>query len=57
MIMFLKFCQNLKTFMTTVISEIPDFDNFLKNLKSYWSVKFQSQNNYVDSSLVVLNDF
>ena len=51
-----KFCQNLKTFITAVISEISDFEHFLNNLKSYWSLKFQSQNGILDSYLVVFND-
>ena len=52
-----KFCQNLKFIMTTVISEISDFHHFLNNLKSYWFVKFESQNGILDSYLIVLNDF
>ena len=38
-----KFCQNLKIFMTAVISEISDFDHFLNNLKSNWSENLDSQ--------------
>ena len=44
-----KFCQNLNIFLTAIISEISDFDHFLNNLKSYWSLKFESQNGILDS--------
>ena len=30
-----KFCQNVKFFMTSVMSEISDFDHFLDILKSH----------------------
>ena len=30
-----KFCQNVKIFMTAVISEVSDFDHFLNILKSH----------------------
>ena len=43
--------------MTMVISRISDFDYFLYNLKSNWSVNFQSQTGILDSYLVVFNDF
>ena len=43
--------------MTVIISEISDFDHFLNDLKSYWSVKLESQNGILDSYLVVFNDY
>ena len=42
--------------MTAVISESSDF-NVLNNLKSNWQVNLDSQNDILDSCLVVLNDF
>ena len=50
-------CQNVKFFMTAVISEISDFDHFLNILKSHIKVSFESQIGILESCLVVLNDF
>ena len=37
-----KFCQNMKFFMTLVISEISVFDHFFKFLRSHIKVSFKS---------------
>ena len=52
-----KFCQNVKFFMTAVISEISDFDHFINILKTHMKVSFKSLNGILVSYLVVLNDF
>ena len=52
-----KFCQNVKFFMTVVISEISDFDHFLNILKTHMKVSFESQNGILESCLAVLNEF
>ena len=52
-----KVCQNVKFFMTAVISEITDFGHFLNILKIHMKVSFEFQNGFLESYLVVLNDF
>ena len=52
-----KYCQNVKFFMNTVISEISDFDHFLNILKTDMKVSFEFQNGILESYLVVLNEF
>ena len=52
-----KFCQKLKIFMTAVISEISDFDNFLNNGISDLRVNCKCQNDILKCFLVDLNYF
>ena len=43
--------------MTAVISEISDFDHFLKIFKTHIEVSFESKNCILESYFVVLNEF
>ena len=43
--------------MTSVITEISHFDNFLSILKSHIKESFESQNGILESYLVALSDF
>ena len=52
-----KFCQNVKLFMTVVITEISDFDHLLNILKTHMNLNFESQNSILESYLVVLIEF
>ena len=52
-----KFCQKLKIFMTAVLSEISDFDQFFKTLISDLWMNCKSQNGILGYSYVVLKDF
>ena len=52
-----KFCQNLKIFMTAVLSEISDFDQFFKTLISDLWMNCKSQNGILGYSYVDLKDF
>ena len=52
-----KFCQNLKIFMTAVLSEISDFDHFLNNVISDLRVNCKCQNDILKCFLVYLNYF
>ena len=52
-----KFCQKLKIFMTAVLSEISDFDQFfITSISDSW-VNCKSQNGILESFYVDLNDF
>ena len=50
-----KFCQKLKIFMTAVLSEISEFDNFLNIAISDLWVNCKSQNNIQKCFFVDLN--
>ena len=52
-----KFCQKLKIFMTAVLSEISDFDQFFKTFISDLWVNCKSQNGILECSYVDLKDF
>ena len=52
-----KFCQKLKIFLTTVLSEISDFDQFLNNVTSDLWVNCNCQNDILKCFLVDLNYF
>ena len=52
-----KFCQNLKVFMTAVLREISDFDQFFITRISDWWVNCKSQNGILECSNVDLKDF
>ena len=52
-----KFCQKLKIFMTAVVSEISDFDQFFITLISDLWVNCKSQNGILESFYVNLKDF
>ena len=52
-----KFCQKLKIFMTAVISEISDFDQFFKTLISDLWMNCKSQNGILECFYVDLKDF
>ena len=52
-----KFCQKLKIFMTAVLSEISDFDEFFKTLISDLWMNCKSQNGILVYSNVDLKDF
>ena len=52
-----KFCQKLKIFMTTVLSEISDFDHFLNIVISDLWVNWKRQNGILKCSFVHLKDF
>ena len=52
-----KFCQNLKIFMTAVLSEISDFDHFLNNVISDLWVNCKYQNDILKCFLVYSNYF
>ena len=52
-----KFCQKLKIFMTAVLSEISDFDQFFITLISDSWVNCKSQNGILESFYVNLKDF
>ena len=43
--------------MTAVISEISDYDHFLKIFQSHIEVSFESKNCILESYLGVLNEF
>ena len=51
------FYQNLKIFMTAVLSEISDFDHFLNNVISGLWVNCKCQNDILKCFLVYLNYF
>ena len=51
-----KFCQKLKIFMTAVLGEISDFDQFFKTFISDLLVDCNSQNSILECSLVHLKD-
>ena len=51
-----KFCQNVKFFMTAVISKSSNFDYFLNILKTDMKVSFESLNVSLESYLVGLDD-
>ena len=53
----LNFCQKLKIFMTAVLSEISDFDQFFITLISDSWVNCKSQNGILESFYVNLKDF
>ena len=52
-----KFCQKLIIFMTAVLSEISDFDQFFKTLISDLWMNCKSQNGILGYSYVDLKDF
>ena len=52
-----KFCQKLKIFMTAVLSEISDFDQFFITLISNLSVNCKYQNGILECSYGNLKDF
>ena len=52
-----KFCQKLIIFMTAVLSEISDFDQFFITLISELWVNFKSENGILKCSYVDLKDF
>ena len=52
-----KFCQKLKIFMTAVLSEISDFDQFFKTLISDLWMNCKSQNGILECFYVDLKDF
>ena len=52
-----KFCEKLKIFMTAVLSGISDFDQLFKTFISALLVDCNSQNGFLECSLVHLNDF
>ena len=52
-----KFCQNLKIFMTAVLIEISDFDQFFKTLISDLWMNCKSQNGNLQCFYVDLKDF
>ena len=52
-----KFCQKLKIFMTAVLSEISDFDQFFITLISDLWVNCKSQNGILECSYLDLKDF
>ena len=52
-----KFCQKLKIFMTAVLSEISDFDQFFKTLISDLWMNCKSQNGILECFYVHLKDF
>ena len=52
-----KFCQKLKIFMTTVLSEISDFDQFFKTFISDLWMNCKSQNGILECFYVDLKDF
>ena len=52
-----KFCQKLIIFMTAVVSEISDFDQFFKTLISDLWMNCKSQNGILGYSYVDLKDF
>ena len=52
-----KFCQKLKIFMTSFVTEISDFDHFLIIAISDLLVNCKYQNNILKCSFVVLNHF
>ena len=53
----LNFCEKLKIFMTTVLSEISDFDQFFKTFISDLWVNCKFQNGILKCSCVDLKDF
>ena len=53
----LKFCEELKIFMTAVLSEITDFDQVFKTFISDLWMNCKSQNGILECSLVHLKDF
>ena len=52
-----KFCQKLKIFMTAVLSEISDFDQFFKTFISHLWMNCKSQNGILECFYVDLKDF
>ena len=52
-----KFCQKLKIFMTAVLSEISDFDQFFKTFISDLWMNCKSQNGILECFYVDLKDF
>ena len=52
-----KFCQKLIIFMTAVLSEISDFDQFFKTFISDLWMNCKSQNGILECSYVDLKDF
>ena len=52
-----KFCQKLKIFMTAILSEISDFDQFFKTLISDLWINCKSQNGILECFYVDLKDF
>ena len=52
-----KFCEKLKIFMTTVLSEISDFDQVFKTFISDFWINSMSQNGIFECSYVDLKDF